>query len=234
MNIIHLFFLLFCLPNICFAADSMAINIDQKSHEITTYEMWWDYSLGNTVSMDTFAGWLGDADTPSRVAMRNHIRTKNYESILDVPCGLCVDFVGIKKERINIRYFGLDTSKKLVVRAKSLGVNVIDGSIEEIPYPSSQFDISYGRHILEHLPYYETAINELIRVAKKEVLIVFFLKPASGDILDCQNTDNYQLYHNIYDRQKLQKFITSNKKVSSIAWEQVNQKEEILHIYLNE
>ena len=234
MNFTHLVALLFCLSTISVSHAAEQPSHQLAPHQLTLYEQWWDNSLENTVSMQTFASWLGDMDAASRCAMRQHVAKQNYETILDIPCGLCIDFFGLEKEKIKIKYFGIDTSHKLVSRAQGLGLNITHGSIEEIPHPSSQFDISYGRHILEHLPYYETAINELIRVAKKEVLVVFFIRPTFGDKINYGYSDGHLIYHNQYDRQKLQKFVTSNKKVRSISWEPVNQQEEILHIYLHD
>ena len=232
MNFTLLVSRLLCLSTISLAAISIPLTADEQPYQPTTYEAWWDYCLENTVSMNKFATWLGDVDALSRCSMRKHIYSKKYESILDVPCGLCIDFFGLEKDNIKIKYFGLDTSQKLTTRAHGLGINVVQGSIENIPYESSKFDVAYSRHILEHLPYYEAAINELIRVAKKEVLVVFFIRPTFDDIINYEKVDGHMIYHNHYDRQKLQNFVTSNKKVRSIAWEPITQQEEILHIYL--
>lgn len=197
------------------------------------YEEWWEQCLGNSVSMQTFASWLGDANSPSRVAMRKHVRLRGYKNLLDIPSGLCIDFFGLKQDKMAVRYTGVDVCQKLIKSAQSLGIQVIQGSIENIPSNASKFDIVYSRHILEHLPYYEKAVNELIRVAQKEVLIVFFIKLGAADIFNYSICDGHPLYHNHYNKQKFENFVKSNKKVASLEWETVNDKEEIVHIYLS-
>lgn len=102
-----------------------------------------------------------------------------------------------------------------------------------IPFEDAAFDIVYARHILEHLPYYEKALEELIRVARYEALVVFFI-PATDveDIIDFGISDGHMVYHNRYNRAKLEKFVLSQPKVSHITWETISQNEEILHIFV--
>lgn len=221
--------LLACLCS-CLCLDAKPRTVVPKE----IYEEWWDHCLDNTVPMQTFAGWIGDANSPSRVAMRKTVVARNYKSLLDIPSGLCIDFFGLKQDKIAIKYSGVDICKKLVDMTRALGVDVMHGSIEKIPHKASKFDIVYSRHILEHLPYYETAVNELIRVAKKEVLIVFFIKLGLEDIYNYNIADDHYIYHNCYSKEKFEKFVKSNKKVASLEWETVNEKEEIVHIYMTQ
>ncbi len=180
----------------------------------------------------TFASWLGNENASSRVKAREHIKQKNYKKILDIPCGLCTEYYGFKKDDCQIEYFGMDVTPKLVQRALKLGINVKEANIESIPSENSSFDCSYARHILEHLPYYQKAISELIRVSKNEVIIIFFIKSTKkNDHIDLSKVDNSLLYHNHYNIEKIEKFILSNSKVLSTEWENL-EKESILHIYL--
>lgn len=195
---------------------------------------WWDFCLGNTVSYSLFAQWLGDIRAPSRVAVKNHLLKAGYKSILDVACGLCIDYYVFNNANPNINYHGIDISQKLVARARAAGINVIHADIDNIPYDDNMFDIVYGRHILEHLDHYKRAMGELIRLAKKEVLIVFFIKPsnAKDDIIDQGFLDGHTIYHNTYSQSNFVDYILSYEKVNHIIWEQVNDKEIIAHIML--
>ncbi len=197
------------------------------------HEVWWEQCLDTTVPMSTFAAWLDDTKAPSRVAMRNYLRTKNYSTFLDVPCGLCIDYEGLKTEFPNMKYQGLDITEKLVAVAQGKNIPVKRGSIEQMPFNDSSFDICYSRHILEHLDNYQKAIGELVRVGSKEVLIVFFIKPDDqADAIDLSSANGALLFHNRYNKPDLEKYVLSLSKVKEIKWEEVNSIENFLHIYL--
>jgi ubiquinone/menaquinone biosynthesis C-methylase UbiE len=123
----------------------------------------------------------------------------------------------------------------LVVRGLKLGFDIQQGSIECIPSVNESFDVAYARHILEHLNYYEKAVSELIRVARYETLIVFFIKPiAEEDRINSTMIDGALLYHNAYNKEKLERFVTSHQKVKEVSWEHVTDKEVLLHIYMKQ
>ncbi len=127
----------------------------------------------------------------------------------------------------------MDITPKLVDSAQAQGINVQCGSIEQIPMYDASVDVCYARHILEHLDYYHNALPELVRVAKKEVVIVFFIKPGNKpDTIDCSDCNGFLLYHNYYNQEKLENYITSLNSVDTIQWEDVLLDETILHIYL--
>lgn len=201
----------------------------QKEHE-----NWWEDNLEAQVSYDVFAKWLGDVDAVSRVAMRSHVKKMKYQTMLDVPCGLGIDYMGLKKDSMPIQYTGLDVTPKLVNQGLQAGIPVMLGSIEKIPFADNHFELCYARHILEHLDYYETALSELIRTASKEVMVVFFLKPRAhkDDRIVPSMDHGGLLYHNKYNKPKIEKFLRANRKVKKIEWEKIGGHEIILHVYL--
>lgn len=203
------------------------------------HEVWWENCLGNTVSMETFTGWAGGVDAPSRQHMRVHVRKKEYTSILDVACGLCVDYLGLKKDNMNIRYQGLDITPKLVELGLKNNMPIARGSIEAIPFWDSSFDLVYARHILEHLSGYETALKESIRVAAKEVMVTFFIPPTGGPTRIVAQSylgtkvhqDGFTLYHNVYNAKDLETYVKKNEKVDRVEWEGLGG-ETLMHIYM--
>lgn len=201
-------------------------------HSVEEYELWWEQCLENKVPISTFEGWLGDMNAESRVAMRRHVMQMGYKSILDVPSGLCIDYFGFKQDGMPIAYQGVDITPKLVSLARKQQIPVIVGDIKKLPFQDNQFDVCYARHILEHLDSYEQALNSLIRVAKKEVFITFFIHPEETPVRRAYYDNDYLLYGHTYNKTELEKFIRSNKKVLNIEWEDVNKEEIILHIYL--
>lgn len=204
----------------------------QVLHSYKEYETWWEECLDEEVSLETFRNWLGGIDASSRVAMREHVRKMGYTSILDIPCGVCVDYYGFKKDQIEIAYQGMDITPKLVALNQANNIPVIQGSIEAIPFLDGQYEVCYARHILEHLENYEQALLELIRVASREVVVVFFINPISTHSeIHLDMCDGNLLYHNRYNKQDIEQLLINHPKVKRIEWVEMDS-ESILHIYL--
>lgn len=188
------------------------------------HESWWQVNLPEAKEMDTddmgktFRGWLRGINAESRIVFREFLKTQNYESMLDCASGLCDEYYGIKKNGIDIEYKALDITSKLVEYNKSKGVDILEGSIEKIPFDNNTFDLCYARHVLEHLDYYEVALKEMIRVARKGVVHTFFRKPMN----DSDNIETYPasttLYQNVYSKEKMENFISTLDKVDTIKW----------------
>ncbi len=204
----------------------------QTLHAYKDHEIWWEECLDQTVSMDTFRNWVGGSNASSRIAVREHIRNMGYTSILDVACGVCADYYGFQQDDIRIAYQGIDITPKLVALSAANNIPVIQGSIEAIPFADGQYDVCYARHILEHLDNYEQALFELIRVASKEVLVVFFLNPISNNSeINLGYSGGSILYHNRYDKHAIEQLLVKHPKVAKVEWIEVNS-ESILHVYL--
>jgi ubiquinone/menaquinone biosynthesis C-methylase UbiE len=220
-------YIIFACCSLVISCSALVRNVSLQPHE-----KWWQTHVAE--KLNHFADWLGDVDAISRKTVRAYVHEKKYTSVLDAACGLCTEFFGYKKDAIAIDYKGIDITPFLVDRARSLGIDVKHASIENIPYPDASFDVCYGRHILEHLEYYHKALNELIRVADKEVIIIFFLKPLDSlpDKICVEPVDGILLHHNWYNKQRLEQFVMANAKVKYMQWQHVDAQEVILHIYI--
>ena len=194
---------------------------------------WWDVNIPE--KLETFKQWLGDSNAPDRVMCRNHVIKCNYGSILDVGCGVGVDGVGYKSHP-HITYQGVDRTQALVNYCQSHDIPATLGDIEKLPYDDDSFDAVYTRHTLEHLAHYEKAISELTRVARQEVLVVFFIQPTEQEdfindtpMPEVGKIGDIPLYHNRYNQAKLERFILQQPKVNSIRWSGC-----ILHVVLRQ
>jgi ubiquinone/menaquinone biosynthesis C-methylase UbiE len=204
------------------------------SFELKEHEKWWQSQCCRQDKFKQFCDGVGDEKAPSRIYVRNHILEKKYKSVLDIPCGLCVDFVNLKQSNPEITYLGIDITQLFVDRAINCSVPATLGKIQEIPVPDSSFDVTYSRNILEHLNTYQSAIQELVRVAKQEVIIVFFIKPTMVEhdaIIVCL-VDGYPLFYNQYSKSKLEAFLKTLPKVKTFSWSDINEMESALHIIL--
>lgn len=205
-----------------------------NSYDLQPHEQWWQEHSGKPYYWPDLNKWLCDYRAFSRVRMREHVREKKYSTILDGAAGVGTEYIGFMNDSIDIGYQGIDITPKLVNFAQTHGVPVMQGSIESLPFNDCQFDIAYVRHALEHLPSYEKPIRELIRVARFEVMIIFFL-PFSLDAQDRLKALFYNgtlVLHHFYSKKKMNDWILQNQRVETIVWENFMGAETILHIYL--
>lgn len=59
-------------------------------------------------------------------------------------------------------------------------------------------DLVYSQHMLEHLPSLEPAFSNMLRLAKKKLVNIFFIPPKAFDGYEVVNWKSYPLYHNTY------------------------------------
>jgi len=91
-------------------------------------------------------------------------------SVLDIGCG-----DGLAVEIINSLGFectGIDISTPKIELAKSKGLNVVEGVMENLPFDDKQFDSVFCSHTLEHAADLSKACSEIQRVSKRAVIIV--------------------------------------------------------------
>lgn len=190
------------------------------------YESWWQKNLGaekylhngewyNAPSIQTFEQWMGDHNAADRVRARNILL--QYNKLLDAGCGAAPEYQAVLSDK----YTGLDITPKLVEYNKSRGINCVHGSLNSIPFEDNAFDVSMSRHVVEHMKDITEPLNELIRVSKKQVLILFFIKPHDGNehirSLDNEDTE-WEVYHNTYSRPLIENQLNSNPKVAEYEW----------------
>jgi len=172
---------------------------------------WWD----DNYTRSDFRSWLTNEGSFSRSILTDLVR--GYSSVLDCACGTCLDYFEYKKKLIPVKYKGIDSCKGLVDEAKTFGIDCDLGDIEHLPYKDESFDIVTGRHILEHLDYYEKALSEMCRVAKYEVAIIFFLPPQENEVLEKDPALKYAVNINKYGKKKLVTFASQFGEVSWVS-----------------
>lgn len=78
----------------------------------------------------------------------------------------------------NIIYTGLDPSPEIIkmMSHRFPAFNFREGTVEKLPFADKIFDVVYVRHVLEHLPGHQPALNELIRITKRLLIICLFIE----------------------------------------------------------
>ncbi len=64
------------------------------------------------------------------------------------------------------RAVGLDLSRGMLGQARKRGLQVVQGSITDVPLPSESFDLAYSMKVLAHIPPIEAALAELCRLIR--------------------------------------------------------------------
>ena len=104
---------------------------------------------------------------------------KNNElKILDVACGTGRFVQDLFKTKKEIKYYGLDSSKKMLKKLKDKtndkSINLYCQDASKIPFKDKTFDITYSFHLLWHLEKQDQIkiIKEMIRVTKDGGIII--------------------------------------------------------------
>ena len=123
-------------------------------------------------------------DVPKRFPPEQYepllIHVKDGWSLLDAGCATANLYKYTKKR--NISYTGMDIDQHLLdgARERHPEANLKLGSIMDIPFLDNDFDVVYVRSVLEHIhpDEIDIAINELVRVAKRMLILSFHNPPS--------------------------------------------------------
>lgn len=106
--------------------------------------------------------------------MLNDIPRDKRLKILDVGCGTGIAYEVISNEFNSFGYVGIDLSDDMISVGRSrypgATLNVMD--CEKLKFKDSSFDIVFARSILHHVPHPDIAASEMIRVVKKDGMII--------------------------------------------------------------
>lgn len=148
------------------------------------YEKWEDPNVVHPLQeRPDPAGWLHgilQRTNPCRKIVWERI-LKTSQSALDVGCGSCVDYTEFFKDT-KVKWAGLEITPKFVKACKEVyHANVKLGDARNIPHLDESFDTVYCKDLFEHLEPddWKIVAKEMVRVARKEVIIDFFHPPST-------------------------------------------------------
>lgn len=162
-----------------------------------------DESLWMRTSAMEYMAEDGKADHPSHTVTTNLIRT-HYPTtrceLLD--CGVLsgVTYGLLKDADVDVRYTGIDISPSIVSHCREIHPDARwePMSVQDLAFPDDSFDVVNARHLLECLPYYETAVRELFRVSRRHVVIGLFQPPRDPEVLVRRVTADGYIWLNRY------------------------------------
>jgi len=150
---------------------------------------------------------------PSRAFVASLIRAG--DSVLDVGCGAGVGYEALIAAGMESSYVGVDSSEPSIEIARELypdgDFRIGSATSLVTQFGRDSFDVVLLRHVLEHLPDFESAMNEAIVVSRRLALFVFFLTPRSLP-LGVRKVDlriNWPgFYSHVYSHRAVNRFLT--------------------------
>lgn len=119
-------------------------------------------------------------------------------SILEVGCGFGRNIDFLLKNKIKpIKFSGVDFSSSMVSLAKKnlpKSINLENADATALPYKDSDFDLVFTHGLLMHLPpaKINKALSELVRVSKKNIIIIEEIRKSPGLINNHTWSHDYQ------------------------------------------
>lgn len=109
---------------------------------------------------------------PGRQKVYELVKELGAKSILEVACGIGVDYPRYKEA--GITYLGVDVTPKFVEEAQRRGVPAKVADARQLPFPDGSFDVVYAKDLFIHLPpeVWRIVLAEMTRVASKQVIIL--------------------------------------------------------------
>lgn len=156
-------------------------------------------------------------DNLGRHALAKIIAQYSRPVVVDAACGTCVNWDVFKRLGVPCQYIGVDRTKGMLAEANKRYGNEIstrEGYVQDLPFDEGEADVVIMRHIVEHLQEgYEDAIREGLRVASKELVLVFFLDPSDQEEDIIQESDPDEngctYFWNTYSWRKFTSFVAS-------------------------
>ena len=143
----------------------------------------------------------------------SEIRETKAGKICDVGCGKGRYLKNLMQEMPAATYCAVDISKN-VMQGIKLPVEKKEGTLTQIPYADSTFDLVYTVEALEHSIFPENALRELLRVTKPggKVVVVDKNKAAMG-LLEIDEWEQWftdELFERMADEEKCTLRIVEN------------------------
>lgn len=170
---------------------------------------WFHNEYGSELSNNAFCRSGKNSPTnPERHVFVDFV--DDGDSFLDVGFGSLADYDILLEHGKKVDYHGLDYAQAMVDYARNLhpevSVSLADLSTG-LPEADNSWDVVNCRHVVDHCEYYEEPIKELIRVAKKRVILTLWRGFTLHDGDNIRYNEPYS-WCNDYGRSKFLTFLS--------------------------
>lgn len=130
-------------------------------------------------------------------------------------------------------YTGIDVSQSIIddCRRRHPEVAFDRASVFDLPYGVNTFDLVHCRHVLEHLPYYETAVREMTRVAGQLMILTFFIPPGKSEVVRRKETAEGYVWLNKYEQRGFENLLMRLwKDVTSTVVSDSKRSDDVVYV----
>jgi SAM-dependent methyltransferase len=172
-----------------------------SSGKSTLATNWW--AENEQPAGEKFLDWNKDA--PSRHMARKLIidwaAAGQISSILEIAFGGLHEYRAMraKLKELNVSYAGIDWTEHFVAHAQNefpecrwMQGDIVRGA------SADPADVVYSQHMLEHIPALEPAFSNMLHLARKKLINIFFIPPKPFPNYEVVNWQKFPLYHNTY------------------------------------
>jgi len=149
--------------------------------KLQKHEIFWSQIFDKT-NIGDFQDWVQN-NSISRKWLSQFLQRERIQNILDVGCGVALDYEQYLEDGLKINYHGIDVTPIFLkyTKKKFPNLDIHLASAENIPYSERAFEVVSCRHLLEHLENPAQAISEMTRVSKRFVIITWFIPPVQAE-----------------------------------------------------
>ena len=109
--------------------------------------------------------------SPKKIAERLKRYLKPEMKMVDLGCGTGLN--GPEYNDLELTLVGIDSSQKMLKKAKQKGYQIVQGDIGKTPFKDNQFDASICITVLENFPDICPYVQEMARIVKPSGIITF-------------------------------------------------------------
>jgi ubiquinone/menaquinone biosynthesis C-methylase UbiE len=179
-------------------------------------------------------GELPEMESSKAAAARILEDFNSGETLLDVGCGAGHYLTSLRRQgATNLSYTGLDATSEYVELARKAfaadaNASFAQGDIFALPYNDGAFDVVMCNNVLLHLPTIAKPLAELVRVARRRVLVRTLVGQKSyvvkdvapqpdGDDFDAAGEPRAFHFLNIYSQDYVRKVLQAQPRVRTVA-----------------
>jgi ubiquinone/menaquinone biosynthesis C-methylase UbiE len=201
------------------------------------WKVWDDAKEYGKVFFDRATGKMPEMESSKAAAKQVNKLIQKGDHILDIGCGGGHYLTSIDKLiTTEFTYTGIDATEFYIAQAKKAFENnqhtnyrksasFVVGDIFNLPVEDNSADIVMCNNVLLHLPSVEKPLSELIRVAKKHIIIRTLIGDNSFRTKHIKDPEAYDLngepvnfyFYNIYSEQYFSRLLNENPAVGSFT-----------------
>jgi len=126
---------------------------------------------------------------PQTLLLIHLLQGLRAESAFELGCNVGRNVFWLARAIPGLRITGVDVNPRAIAKGREvfgLGANVISVGDESAlaDLPARSIDVIYTVSVLDHLPRVDTVLGEMVRVAKKRVILIELVLPKTGVIDD--------------------------------------------------